>query len=121
MSDEQESLFESRPNHFDSPVLYPRELDNVPTEPANPTQAEHEGTVAIEPKRATDAAEILARLRQGPASNGDLVEICLRYGSRLYDLRQLGHKIATKRLGGGVFTYELVRETGLRTRGEAGP
>jgi hypothetical protein len=37
--------------------------------------------------------EILERLRQGPATNGELVRFALKYTGRISELRQAGYKI----------------------------
>lgn len=50
---------------------------------------------------------ILARLRQGPATNGELVQIAQRFGGRLEELRRAGFGITTERIGNGVFRYTL--------------
>ena len=42
---------------------------------------------------ATQCNRILARLREGPASNADLAALSLKYTSRISDLRAAGHRI----------------------------
>lgn len=53
---------------------------------------------------------VLGRLQQGPATNAELVSIGgLRYGARLAELRDAGHKISTqenRRTGLTVYTLE---------------
>lgn len=53
-------------------------------------------------------AAILARLRQGPATNAELAAISLKYTSRCSDLRSFGCEIAVERQAGGTFVYTLV-------------
>jgi hypothetical protein len=51
---------------------------------------------------------ILARLREGEATNSDLARIALRYGQRIAELRKAGFDIPDPVRGdGGVFTYRL--------------
>jgi hypothetical protein len=54
---------------------------------------------------------ILNRLRQGTATNMELVTISHRFGARLKELRDAGYPIATISLGGGLFRYELREPT----------
>lgn len=52
------------------------------------------GTVADEKKRTgTQCDAILARLREGSATNFELTDIALRYSARICSLRKLGHVI----------------------------
>jgi hypothetical protein len=51
---------------------------------------------------------LLARLRQGPATNVELSAVAMRFGARLEELRRAGFCIEAKRGDGGVFTYRLV-------------
>lgn len=44
----------------------------------------------------------------GRATNVDLAEVCLRYGSRLHELRQKGYDVSiVERQKHGVMVYEL--------------
>ena len=52
-------------------------------------------------------AAILARLRQGPATNDELIGISRKYTSRISDLRAHGHRIVCERLAGGLTRYRL--------------
>jgi hypothetical protein len=52
-------------------------------------------------------AAILRRLRQGPATNDELIRISRKYTSRISDLRAFGFVIEATRLGGGLFEYRL--------------
>lgn len=53
---------------------------------------------------------ILQRLRNGPATNGELAAIALKYTSRISDLRKHGVKIEAKREEHGIVTYRLLEE-----------
>jgi hypothetical protein len=53
------------------------------------------------------SAEILKRLRQGPATNAELNRICYRYSARIHDLRQSGYRISGKRIEGGLWLFRL--------------
>lgn len=62
----------------------------------------------------TQKDRILARLRRGPVTNAELAEtVCLRYGARLYDLRQAGHQITAEHVRGtnGLVRYRLITPT----------
>lgn len=66
-----------------------------------------------EERERRDAAmwRILARLREGPATNVELAEICLRYTGRMSDLRlHHGFSIEKTHVGGGVWRYRLTGE-----------
>jgi len=52
-------------------------------------------------------AAILARLREGPATNVELSAISLRYSARMFDLRAAGYDITGERLPGGIHVYTL--------------
>lgn len=68
------------------------------------------GTVADEKKRTGNQCEtILARLREGSATNHELAEISLKYTGRLSDLRKQGHVIECMRINRatGLSVYRL--------------
>lgn len=46
-------------------------------------------------------------LKNGSRTNRQLNRICLRYGARIYDLRQVGWNITTTNLGKGRFRFTL--------------
>lgn len=48
---------------------------------------------AERPRLNRQSLEVLARLREGPASNGELAAITHRFSARFYDLRKAGYKI----------------------------
>lgn len=68
----------------------------------------HEAAREVEPRRGTQCAAILARLRVGPATNAELAGIALKYTSRLSDLRALGYSIRATPVADGVVSYRLV-------------
>jgi len=53
-------------------------------------------------------ARILARLREGPASNVELNAIAFRFGGRIHELRHEGYTILTEHGLGGRCTYTLI-------------
>ena len=67
-------------------------------------------TAAEKPRLSRQAALILERLRQGSATNRQLMDIALRYGGRVHDLRRAGYTIEIDGVGSadGVTTYRLV-------------
>lgn len=70
--------------------------------------AEHRAEVAQEAHRLESAKDrILARLRQGSATNIELNAICYRYGARLLELKREGHAWVKEPEGGGVWRYML--------------
>lgn len=52
-------------------------------------------------------AAVLARLRQGPATNWELAQIALKYTSRISSIRKAGIKVARERVQGGTWRYWL--------------
>lgn len=52
-------------------------------------------------------AAILARLRRGPATNDELIQISRKYTGRISDLRKAGYTINCTRGRGGLNTYTL--------------
>lgn len=66
--------------------------------------------------RASDAARVLARLRQGPATAPELAAVCFSYRQRTSDLRADGWLIECKRTAAGsVFRLAGHREAGQLT------
>lgn len=96
--------WEDRPTFREIPT---RDLQRIPTEPNDATEAEMDGGDHARKNRQATAGAILERLKAGPATNHELLNITPRFGARIYDLRQLGHKISTKNRGHGTFEYEL--------------
>lgn len=50
---------------------------------------------------------ILARLRQGPATNLELGQIAQRFTARLHELRKAGHDWRRETVRAGVYRYSL--------------
>ncbi len=74
----------------------PEQYDGNPLAPVRGEASEPivVGTVADQKKRtSTQCDAILARLREGSATNFELSEISLKYTGRISDLRKLGHDI----------------------------
>lgn len=55
-------------------------------------------------------AKVLAALQDGPKTNVELNAICYRYGARIFELKREGYPIEKAHQGGGVWTYELLKE-----------
>lgn len=53
---------------------------------------------------------VLRRLREGPATTGELVPIYHKYSQRIWDLRQAGCVISERRIRPGEHLYTLLRE-----------
>lgn len=81
----------------------------IPAAPANaaPIVVEAAGRLDREGRRTRTLDRVLDRLRQGPATNLELASITPRYGARVYDARQLGHRIHVHHLDGGRVLYTL--------------
>jgi hypothetical protein len=88
----------------------------APAPPASPPAVVHippqdpkvRGTEE-EPRLTRQSLAILARLREGPASNSDLVLIAQRFGARVHDLREAGYPITilSRDRASGVTVYAL--------------
>lgn len=65
---------------------------------------------AAVPRVTRQAREILARLRQGRATNSDLNGIAFRYSARIHELRKAGHdiRIVDRNDESGLTVYALV-------------
>lgn len=94
-------------------------FDRINPEPVREDRyALHRAEVAVEvaqeeARRDSAMWRILARLQQGPATNVELADICLRYTGRMSDLRlHHGYTILREHVDGGVWRYTL---TGQRT------
>lgn len=60
------------------------------------------------PRLGKSSLRILARLKEGPATNAELMQIGgMRFGARLHDLKKAGHKFKSANLDGGLWIYEL--------------
>lgn len=52
--------------------------------------------------------QLLARLREGPATNGDMLNMGIqRFGARLHELQKAGCVISKQCQGGGTWLYTL--------------
>lgn len=91
------------------PLSYEPEPVRVPTPDVRVTREER-------PRLARQALLILGRLQQGPATNGELSQIALRYSARVFELKAAGHDIRiTKRDHvTGLTVYALVVGEGRR-------
>lgn len=66
------------------------------------------------PRLSAQCQAILDLLRDGPRTNTELVEVAMKYTSRISDLRKAGYDIrAIERRSNGVTVYQLV-EKGVR-------
>lgn len=81
--------------------------DDVASDMAAKRNATSGPPVEDVPRTKGQALEILARLRQGPATNTELTQICLRYSARIHELRRSGHTISGVRGSGGVWVFTL--------------
>ena len=66
--------------------------------------------VGDRPRLNRQCLKILARLREGPATNRELAEIALNYRARTSDLRNAGYTIDCERKPGGKSIYTLKGE-----------
>lgn len=93
VTETQLSLFTSS-QHGEAAVLLPRDPNVAP---------------ADRPRLTGQNAAILARLKQGPATNRELRDLVktMNHTARISDLRDAGHTIECHRGKGGLNTYEL--------------
>ena len=76
--------------------------------PVTPYAVHAAETEQEQARLAGSKARILARLRQGPATNVELAGICLRFTGRMFELRSVDHWLIDKEhVGGGVWRYTL--------------
>ena len=79
--------------------------------PVTPYAVHAAETEQEQARLAGSKARILARLRQGPATNVELVEICQRATGRMFELRdEDGCVIVKEHVKGGLWRYTLVSE-----------
>lgn len=86
--------------------LFDREPPPVAVEPVDPSVLETD-----KPRLSTLALNILARLKQGPALNHELIgPECggMRIGSRLNDLKKAGVIWTKRHIEGSVWEYRLI-------------
>lgn len=69
-------------------------------------------TVADEdkPRLARKYDEVLARLKEGPATAAELNAIAFSYGQRLHEMKAAGIAWGKERKPGGMYTYWLIGE-----------
>jgi hypothetical protein len=93
----------------------PAQYDDMPLAQPERTEAPViTGTVADQMKRTgTQCDAILARLREGSATNHELSEISLKYTGRISDLRKMGHDIECVKIErvSGLSVYRLKEGT----------
>jgi hypothetical protein len=63
------------------------------------------------PRVSRQCRLILERLRQGPATNAELVGIAMNLTGRISDLRGAGYVIVGKRIEGGLWEYRLKNQS----------
>lgn len=78
---------------------------NRPHVTLNPTVAADDA-----PRLSPQCHAIAARLREGPATNLDLIAVSHRFGARLHELKRAGFLWTRKPLGQGVHQYRMVRD-----------
>jgi len=78
---------------------------SLPIQPSDPAVADGPETIRLTGQNG----RILARLRQGPATNDELARIARKYTSRISDLRKAGHSITvmSRDRSTGLATYRL--------------
>lgn len=83
-------------------------------DPPQPTLPPRDPNVTTSdvPRLTGQNAAILARLKQGPATNVELAAMALKYGGRISDLRAAGYRIECERGEGGINTYRLIDAQG---------
>jgi hypothetical protein len=92
---------EGQQSLFGPPRTARDEHDERPIE-LNSSVPDHEA-----PRLRPQHHEILARLREGPATNAELAGLSLKYTSRVSDLRAAGYGVRCERQAGGVTVYRL--------------
>lgn len=67
------------------------------------------------PRLTGQNAQVLDRLRNGPATNRELAAISLKYTGRISDVRDYlkprGYTIVCRKGSGGLNTYEIIKTT----------
>jgi len=85
-----------------------------PSSEALPPTDPHVRSIADVVRLTGQNRAILERLRKGPATNGELAAIALKYTSRISDLRQHGCVILCEKQSEGRAEYVLQSEPGVR-------
>lgn len=78
---------------------------NDPAVTLNPTVADEDA-----PRLSAQCHAIAARLREGPATNLDLIGASHRFGARLHELKRAGFLWSRRPLGKGVHEYRMIRD-----------
>jgi hypothetical protein len=92
------------------PLLFANDIGQTPNFQArDPNVME-----ADKPRLSSQNSAILERLKRGPATNDELIRLSRKYTSRISDLREAGFKINCKRGVGGLNTYTLEQNEGVR-------
>lgn len=92
------------------PQLFGNTIEMAPNfPPRDPNVLE-----ADKPRLSGQNSAILERLKRGPATNDELIRLSRKYTSRISDLRDAGFKINCKRGVGGLNTYTLEQNEGVR-------
>ena len=109
----------SQPDLFDvqNPATYPKLIEvciqQVPVAGREDPETSHEAAkiLILSGRRNRQMAGILARLREGSATNRQLNDLAINYRARISDLRAAGFEIrCTRQRLDGVSVYELVSE-----------
>jgi hypothetical protein len=95
---------EGQQSLFGPPRTARDEHDERPIE-LNSSVPDHEA-----PRLRPQHHEILARLREGPATNLELGMICQRFGARLNELRKAGIPWKKECVKAGIYKYTLIGE-----------
>jgi len=90
-------------------TFLPTLFDNPITRKTDPPSSHEAADKLINSgRRASQKQKILARLRQGPATNSELVAMSLNYRARISDLRADGYDIiCVQPTDNGVTEYRL--------------
>lgn len=81
-------------------------------EVGQPTRVQQSAEVAERRRLTRQCALVLARLREGPATNMELIPISTRFSARIFELRKIGYVIDTDCIdrAAGLTNYTLKRE-----------
>lgn len=85
-----------------------KQLDLLDFRPALPPVVDPNAHPDDKPRLSASSQAILDRLRDGPASNIDLMQVGgVRYGARIHDLRKYGYTISSDRAADGSWVYQV--------------
>lgn len=94
---------------FGEPRTARQEYSEPRSVPLNSSVPEHERV-----RLSTQHEAILARLRQGPATNLELGLIAQRFTARLHELAKAGHPWRRECVRAGVYRYILIGDAAAR-------